>query len=184
MTRYYDPEIGRFVNADDVSYLDPETLNGCNLYAYCGNDPINYFDPDGTFSISAVAGSKIALVFLGILALIYIESQTHIIENFVENIVDMTQNLTQNITANDSSIVVDSSISAIKTERKNKNPQDPYARPNQKKQGRERKAKARKGPSWEPRSGKRRISPPKKHTPGRDHRHFFVFLVWLWNFFE
>ncbi|MBO4990201.1 MAG: RHS repeat-associated core domain-containing protein, partial [Clostridia bacterium] len=50
MTRYYDPEIGRFVNADDVSYLDPETLNGLNLYAYCLNNPVTGYDPKGTWS--------------------------------------------------------------------------------------------------------------------------------------
>ncbi len=34
-TRYYDPETGRFVSQDDVSYLDPEHINGLNLFAYC-----------------------------------------------------------------------------------------------------------------------------------------------------
>jgi RHS repeat-associated protein len=33
-SRYYDSETGRFINADDVGYLDPQTLNGLNLYAY------------------------------------------------------------------------------------------------------------------------------------------------------
>ena len=46
-TRYYDPEIGRFMTIDDISYLDPESINGLNLYAYCGNDPINKYDPTG-----------------------------------------------------------------------------------------------------------------------------------------
>ena len=46
-SRYYDPETGRFLNQDLISYLDPETVNGLNLYAYCGNDPVNYVDPDG-----------------------------------------------------------------------------------------------------------------------------------------
>ena len=41
-TRYYDPAVGRFINADAVSYLDPETINGLNLYAYCGNNPVMY----------------------------------------------------------------------------------------------------------------------------------------------
>ena len=36
-SRYYDPELGRFITIDDISYLDPETINGLNLYAYCGN---------------------------------------------------------------------------------------------------------------------------------------------------
>ncbi len=47
-TRYYDPEIGRFISQDDVSYLDPEHINGLNLYAYCLNNPVMMTDPDGT----------------------------------------------------------------------------------------------------------------------------------------
>ena len=46
-SRYYDPETGRFLNADDVSYLDPEDLSAINLYAYCGNDPVMYSDGSG-----------------------------------------------------------------------------------------------------------------------------------------
>ena len=49
MSRYYDPEIGRFLNADDVNYLDPETIGGLNLYAYCLNNPIKYSDCSGHF---------------------------------------------------------------------------------------------------------------------------------------
>ena len=49
-TRYYDPEIGRFLNRDSVAYADPETINGLNLYAYCLNNPIEYVDPTGTMS--------------------------------------------------------------------------------------------------------------------------------------
>ena len=51
-SRYYDPETGRFLNQDLISYLDPEPVNGLNLYAYCGNDPVNYVDPTGHFAIS------------------------------------------------------------------------------------------------------------------------------------
>lgn len=46
-TRYYDPQIGRFINIDDISYLEPESINGMNLYAYCGNNPVMRVDPDG-----------------------------------------------------------------------------------------------------------------------------------------
>ena len=60
-TRYYDPEIGRFMTIDDISYLDPEFINGLNLYAYCLNNPIKYSDPNGT---SITLG-----VILGIVAL-------------------------------------------------------------------------------------------------------------------
>ncbi len=46
-SRYYDPETGRFINCDSVDYLDPESINGLNLYAYCLNNPIMYCDPTG-----------------------------------------------------------------------------------------------------------------------------------------
>ena len=46
-TRYYDPEIGRFISPDSTKYLDPETLGGLNLYAYCNNNPVMYADPSG-----------------------------------------------------------------------------------------------------------------------------------------
>ena len=46
-SRYYSPELCRFISPDDVSYLDPSSINGLNLYVYCGNDPINRYDPSG-----------------------------------------------------------------------------------------------------------------------------------------
>ena len=51
MTRYYDPELCRFISPDDVSYLDPSTINGLNLYCYCYNNPISYADPSGHSAI-------------------------------------------------------------------------------------------------------------------------------------
>lgn len=46
-TRYYNPNIGRWISIDDVSYLDPGTIGGMNLYTYCGNNPVMYLDSDG-----------------------------------------------------------------------------------------------------------------------------------------
>lgn len=46
-SRYYDPETGRFINADAIEYLDKNTLNGLNLYAYCVNNPIMHIDNSG-----------------------------------------------------------------------------------------------------------------------------------------
>ena len=54
-TRYYDPEICRFISPDSVEYLDPQSINGLNLYAYCGNDPVNRVDPTGHFALTATA---------------------------------------------------------------------------------------------------------------------------------
>ena len=47
-SRYYDPITGRFITIDDISYIDPETINGLNLYAYCNNNPVMATDGTGT----------------------------------------------------------------------------------------------------------------------------------------
>ncbi len=52
--RYYDPEIGRFISPDSIDYLEPESINGLNLYCYCGNNPILYADPSGHSVILAL----------------------------------------------------------------------------------------------------------------------------------
>ena len=45
--RYYSPELRRFISPDDTAYLDSESVDGLNLYAYCNNDPVNRIDPSG-----------------------------------------------------------------------------------------------------------------------------------------
>ncbi len=48
-SRYYDPEVCRFINADDISILSEgkEFINGLNLYAYCNSNPIMHSDQNG-----------------------------------------------------------------------------------------------------------------------------------------
>ncbi len=40
--RWYEPETGRWLSPDPIGIS-----GGLNLYAFCGNDPINYVDPSG-----------------------------------------------------------------------------------------------------------------------------------------
>lgn len=48
--RYYDAQVGRFINSDDVKYLGAsETILGYNLFAYCENNVINYSDQMGNY---------------------------------------------------------------------------------------------------------------------------------------
>ena len=48
-SRYYDPETGRFLNADGIINNSQGPL-GTNLYTYCLNDPLNRIDSEGQFS--------------------------------------------------------------------------------------------------------------------------------------
>ena len=45
-SRYYDPAIGRFINADSYASTGQDII-GYNMFAYCGNDPIFRIDYDG-----------------------------------------------------------------------------------------------------------------------------------------
>jgi RHS repeat-associated protein len=41
--RYYDPQIGRFISEDPIRFAGGDV----NLYAYAGNNPVNFVDPFG-----------------------------------------------------------------------------------------------------------------------------------------
>ena len=73
-SRYYDPTIGRFINADDISYIQPTDINGLNLYAYCGNNPIMFTDASGTSWWDDIWKGLVALaaaiVIVGVVALV------------------------------------------------------------------------------------------------------------------
>ena len=66
-SRYYDPEVGRFVNADDPStiFAKPQELYSKNLYVYCDNNPIIRKDVQGYFPIPCIVGAVVGAVVSG-----------------------------------------------------------------------------------------------------------------------
>ena len=52
-SRYYNPKWGRFINADSCLY---NSLIGFNLFAYCENNPVNYYDPHGDDAVTLFWG--------------------------------------------------------------------------------------------------------------------------------
>lgn len=55
-SRYYDPEVGRFINCDDVNYIGATGSEvSYNPFAYCENNPVNYSDFTGQSLILATA---------------------------------------------------------------------------------------------------------------------------------
>ena len=49
-SRYYDPVVSRFINADSFTSTG-DGLLGYNMFAYCGNNPVCYSDPTGHFAL-------------------------------------------------------------------------------------------------------------------------------------
>ena len=66
-SRYYDPEVGRFVNADDtdVIFAKPQELGSKNLYAYCDNNPVAREDYAGEFPIPCIVGAVVGAAVSG-----------------------------------------------------------------------------------------------------------------------
>ena len=63
-SRYYDPEICRFINADSYTSTGRGYL-GYNMFTYCGNNPIPRADTSGdfwNFVIGAVVGAVVGAV--------------------------------------------------------------------------------------------------------------------------
>ncbi len=49
-TRYYDPAIGRFINADSFISGINGSVVGFNQYSYCFNNPVNFSDSSGAWT--------------------------------------------------------------------------------------------------------------------------------------
>ena len=60
-SRYYDPTIKRFINSDGLVSTG-QGLLGNNMFAYCGNNPVNRVDPTGQFWLTALVVITVAVV--------------------------------------------------------------------------------------------------------------------------
>ena len=67
-SRYYQPEICRFISADDISIMldNPMSLWDKNLYVYGDNDPVNKKDDDGEIAQFVAMGIIGAVTNVGI----------------------------------------------------------------------------------------------------------------------
>jgi len=65
-TRYYDPAIRRFINADNYKLVPALAgqRGGLNMYAYALNNPVSYVDPSGQFA-------KLTPVFMAIKLMLF-----------------------------------------------------------------------------------------------------------------
>ena len=63
-SRYYNPEVGRFINADEVEAINSVTsCINTNLFSYCLNSPINSSDIGGNIPAQIVAQIILGIIF-------------------------------------------------------------------------------------------------------------------------
>ena len=60
-SRYYNPEWGRFINGDGYGGQVGELLSH-NVYAYCLNNPINLYDPNGNSPLFAIINKIVGTI--------------------------------------------------------------------------------------------------------------------------
>ena len=183
-SRYYDPVTGRYLNMDDLSLLtySPMDVTDKNLFAYCDNNPNVRMDASGEFwselafvvaLVAGVVAVGAVIVATGGLAAVAMAGGGAAIA------ATSTASTALGVAAIAGEVCVASSAISVmvapieQSISLSYNP-DPYARPNQKKQGRENKAKSRTKGNWQPRNNRRDGAPRPvhKHTPGRDHRKY------------
>ena len=59
-SRYYDPEVGRFISADE--YISTgQGINGNNMFAYCFNNPVNRVDYTGKWWVTAIVATVVII---------------------------------------------------------------------------------------------------------------------------
>lgn len=67
-SRYYNPEWGRFISADDFNYVNNSKPINLNAYCYCADNPIMRSDPTGNKYISgSPVGDQVAQIIVEIL---------------------------------------------------------------------------------------------------------------------
>lgn len=63
-SRYYDPAVGRFINADGCFAWDVDKNNfTVNAYLYCNNDPVNQVDDTGNIILKIVLRAIVGALF-------------------------------------------------------------------------------------------------------------------------
>ena len=62
-SRYYNPTWGRFINADGFVSTG-QGISGDNMFAYCGNNPVNRYDPSGNAFLGIIAGAALLKLFI------------------------------------------------------------------------------------------------------------------------
>ena len=171
-SRYYDPQTGRYINADEpmMLFITGAEPMGANLFAYFWNNPVMYTDPTGygpgyenaypesNIGTEYVPGSLLLLLILLIVGVLG-----------PPNIGTVSTSNPWTTSVSNTSISI-TGLQAIPDILE-------FAKPGIKRKGLEKTNKSRQQPGFEDRSGRRRPPKEQKHTPGRGHRKYKIIFI-------
>ncbi len=176
-SRYYNPEWGRFLNADGYLNANGDII-GYNMFAYCNNNPVNLIDENGCMAVAAtiavtncwnpigwIAAGVIVVGIVMLVAIVAIDDMDYCETDTI--IVPASQAYRK---------IFDASNSDSSTASSTKNKKGPIGKAGRKKQGREanERKKIGDGKKWIHKGNKDPNRPMKKHTPARDHRRILT----------
>ena len=69
-SRYYDPNVGRFLNSDSQIAGVGGGIRGYNLFSYCMNDPVNLRDSNGNWPRWITAAVAVAATVVAVVAVV------------------------------------------------------------------------------------------------------------------
>ncbi len=114
-SRYYDPTVGRFLNAD-VYVATGQGIVGNNMFAYCNNNPVMYVDKTGMEPVTLTAGTAGAAVVIVTVVFIVVcidyEAATDIIVGAIDWFSSMVDAISGALTSSDTAVIIPPAPSA------------------------------------------------------------------------
>lgn len=105
-SRYYDPEVGRFINPDAYASTGQGIL-GANMFAYCDNNPVIYADCSGTiselviFPVVTTLASIVSTAVIAVAAVVAVVAVVYLVYTAADYVVDnINEYNSQHSTAN------------------------------------------------------------------------------------
>ena len=105
-SRYYDPEVGRFINSDAYASTGQGIL-GTNMFTYCDNNPIIYADFSGTISelvilpVGTTLASIVSTAVIAVAAVVAVVAVVYLVYTAADYVVDnINEYNSQHSTAN------------------------------------------------------------------------------------
>ena len=105
-SRYYDPEVGRFINPDAYASTGQGIL-GTNMFTYCDNNPIIYADFSGTISelvilpVGTTLASIVSTAVIAVAAVVAVVAVVYLVYTAADYVVDnINEYNSQHSTAN------------------------------------------------------------------------------------